>query len=148
MGGVDKVVEVVEETVETNVSEDAVTQCLKEIYELNTEMKTLWNKQLAKVKQMEKLLKKNQKLANKMKNKKSKPKREPSGFAKPTPISEELCTFLKKPLGTEMARTEVTKFLTNYIKENKRVIVPDSKLKKLLKVQKDDKVTYFNLQKF
>merc|ERR1711907_319402 len=139
----DKVVEVVEETVETNVSEDAVSQCLKEIYELNTEMKTLWTKQLAKVKQMEKLLKKNQKLANKMKNKKSKPKREPSGFAKPTPISEELSTFLKKPLGTEMARTEVTKFLTNYIKENKlqyeedkRVIVPDSKLKNYLKFKK------------
>ena len=82
-------------------------------------------------------------------------KKEPSGFAKPTPISEELCAFLSKPLGTEMARTEVTKYLTSYIKthdlqypEDKRKIKPDAKLKKLLNLKKDDQVTYFNLQKY
>ena len=84
-----------------------------------------------------------------------KPKRAPSGFAKPSVISAELCEFLGKPSGTEIARTDVTKFLTQYIKknelqqpENKRVIVPDEKLKKLLKVTPTDIVTYFNLQKF
>ena len=71
--------------------------------------------------------------------------RAPSGFAKPTLISDELCSFLGKPVGTEMARTEVTKSITAYIKEhslqhaeNKRRIMPDSALASLLNV--DDSV--------
>ena len=85
----------------------------------------------------------------------NKPKRAPSGFAKPALISDELCAFLEQPKGTEMARTEVTKHLTKYIKEhslqdqaNKRKILPDKKLGKLLNVGKNDEVTYFNLQKY
>ncbi len=83
-------------------------------------------------------------------------KRAPSGFAKPTKISDSLCSFLGVPSGTEMARTEVTKYLTKYIKEhqlqdqaNKRIINCDSKLTSLLNVKPtDDAVTYFNLQRF
>ena len=92
---------------------------------------------------------------NRRKKEASRKKRAPSGFAKPTVISEALCTFLGKPQGTEMARTEVTKHLTTYIKEhnlqdpqNKRTILPDKKLQKLLQTKKDDEVTYFNLQKY
>ena len=84
-----------------------------------------------------------------------KPKRAPSGFAKPALISDELCAFLGTPKGTEMARTEVTKHLTQYIKNNslqdqanRRKIIPDKKLGKLLGVGKEDEVTYFNLQKY
>ena len=83
------------------------------------------------------------------------PKRAPSGFAKPALISPELCSFLGQPTGTEMARTEVTKHLTSYIKEhnlqdqaNKRKIIPDAALKKLLNVKASDELTYFNLQKY
>ena len=82
-------------------------------------------------------------------------KRQPSGFAKPALISDDLCSFLGVESGTEMARTEVTKHLTTYIKEhnlqdqeNKRKILPDSALQKLLKTTSTDEVTYFNLQKF
>jgi chromatin remodeling complex protein RSC6 len=83
-------------------------------------------------------------------------KRAPSGFAKPTKISDSLCNFLGVPSGSEMARTEVTKYLTKYIKEhqlqdqaNKRIINCDSKLTSLLNVKPtDDAVTYFNLQRF
>jgi len=85
----------------------------------------------------------------------SKPPRAPSGFAKPTLISDELCTFLGKPSGTEMARTEVTKSITAYIKEhslqhadNKRRIMPDTALKSLLNVDDTTELTYFNLQKY
>ena len=85
----------------------------------------------------------------------NKPKRPPSGFAKPALISSELCSFLKVAPGSEMARTEVTKHLTNYIKEqnlqdqaNKRRILPDTALQKLLHVESGDEVTYFNLQKY
>ena len=85
----------------------------------------------------------------------NKPKRAPSGFAKPALISSELCSFLGKPQGTEMARTEVTKYLTDYIrdrklqdKENRRKIVPNKELKKLLNVKSGEELTYFNLQKY
>ena len=81
--------------------------------------------------------------------------RTPSGFAKPTKMSQELCKFLNKPDGTEMARTEVTKFITNYVKEhdlqnpdNRREIKCDTKLKTLLNVDDTVPVTYFNLQKY
>ena len=81
--------------------------------------------------------------------------RAPSGFAKPTLISDDLCAFLGKPSGTEMARTEVTKSITAYIKEhslqnaeNKRRIMPDTALKSLLNVDDTTELTYFNLQKY
>ena len=84
-----------------------------------------------------------------------KQKRAPSGFAKPTIISDELCEFLGKDHGSEMARTEVTKELTKYIKQynlqdekDRRKILPDPKLKKLLYIQDGQEVTYFNLQKY
>ena len=81
--------------------------------------------------------------------------RAPSGFAKPTIISDELCNFLGKPIGTEVARTEVTKFLSLYIKEhklqdtvNKKVIHPDAKLKALLNCSESDELTFFTIQKY
>jgi chromatin remodeling complex protein RSC6 len=81
--------------------------------------------------------------------------RAPSGFVKPTRISDELATFLAKPAGTEMARTEVTRDINKYIREhnlqdkaNGRQINPDSKLAGLLKVAKTDVLTYFNLQRY
>ena len=81
--------------------------------------------------------------------------RAPSGFVKPTRISDELAKFLEKPAGSEMARTEVTRDINNYIrknqlqdKENGRKINPDAKLAALLKLKKTDELTYFNLQKY
>jgi upstream activation factor subunit UAF30 len=81
--------------------------------------------------------------------------RAPSGFVKPTKISDELALFLKKEKGTEMARTDVTREINAYIRENKlqdqdngRKIIPDTKLAALLKLKKTDELTYFNLQKY
>jgi upstream activation factor subunit UAF30 len=81
--------------------------------------------------------------------------RAPSGFVKPTRISDELAKFLEKPAGSEMARTEVTRDINAYIrknqlqdKENGRKINPDAKLAALLKLKKSDELTYFNLQKY
>ena len=88
------------------------------------------------------------------KNKK-KGNRAPSGFVKPTKITSELADFLGREHGTLMARTEVTKQMTEYIrthslqdKKNGRVILPDAKLRKLLKLTDKDSLTYFNLQKY
>lgn len=81
--------------------------------------------------------------------------RKPSGFIKPTRISDELAGFLNKPVGSEMARTDVTKDITEYIrnnnlqdKQNGRQINPDSKLMSLLKIPSGEVLTYFNLQRF
>ncbi len=81
--------------------------------------------------------------------------RSPSGFVKPTRISDELASFLSKPSGTEMARTDVTRDINKYIrehglqdKENGRKINPDSKLSSLLKVGESETLTYFNLQRY
>lgn len=96
------------------------------------------------------------------------PKRKPSGFASPVVVSDELYSFLSKygvKRGEPIARTSVTKFITQYIREHnlqnpeyKREIVPDSTLKKLFgpaiehKVADDPKspkiYTYLKLQKY
>jgi chromatin remodeling complex protein RSC6 len=81
--------------------------------------------------------------------------RRPSGFLRPNRISNELAKFLGKPLGTEMLRTDVSRLINRYIQTNKlqdpqngRIINPDSKLRSLLNLGKDDEVTYFNLQRY
>jgi chromatin remodeling complex protein RSC6 len=93
------------------------------------------------------------KSSNKRKNKNA--TRAPSGFVKPTLISDQLADFLGKPHGSLLARTDVTREINAYIRANKlqdsangRKINPDAKLKKLLAVKAEDELTYFNLQKF
>ena len=89
------------------------------------------------------------------KRRKTNVNRAPSGFVKPTLISNELAGFLGKPEGSEMARTDVTREINKYIrtnnlqdKENGRKIIPDKKLTSLLKLKKGDELTYFNLQRY
>jgi upstream activation factor subunit UAF30 len=81
--------------------------------------------------------------------------RKPSGFTAPTRISDELAIFLNKEVGTEMARTAVSKEIHQYIqanglarKDNGRFIIPDDKLRKILKCTKEDEISYFNLQTY
>jgi chromatin remodeling complex protein RSC6 len=89
------------------------------------------------------------------KKKKKSGNRAPSGFVKPTKISDELASFLNKPTGTEMARTEVTREINQYIRANQlqdatngRKINADQKLSTLLHLPAEDELTYFNLQKY
>ena len=153
----------VEQTVTATTDISSIESIELEFLSLATrlqELKTLQSSVVSDLKKLHKTVHRHMK-ENSKKNKKRKnldpnrPKRAPSGFAKPALISVELCSFLGKPEGTEMARTEVTKYLTQYIKEhklqdeaNRRKILPDKQLQQLLNVGKGDEVTYFNLQKY
>ena len=84
-----------------------------------------------------------------------KPKREPSGFAKPALISDAMAKFLGEKKGISLARTDVTKRISQYIKKhnlqnpaNKREIFPNKELRSLLHVPQADLLTFFNLQKY
>ncbi len=110
-----------------------------------------------KIKLVEKKVNKKVRQLEKENNKnKNKGNRNPSGFANPTKISSELCAFMKIPNGSQVARTEVTKHIIQYIKdnnlqskENAKLIAPNNKLKKLLNVKEsDDPLSYFNIQRY
>ena len=108
------------------------------------------------LKSLEKTVKKEIKQHKKdVSKKQSKGNRKPSGFAEASPISNDLCDFMGKDHGTQCARTDVTKFICNYIRlnsltnnENKREIKPDNKLKSLLGTDDTTVITYFNIQRF
>ena len=77
----------------------------------------------------------------------------PSAITEPTLISDQLATFLKRPSGTRMLRTEVTKELYKYINDhnlqnqNKKMIInTDEDLAKLLDIDQKQELTYFKLQ--
>ena len=89
----------------------------------------------------------------------NRPKRAPSGFAVPSKISSEMCSFLGLSKGTELSRTDVTRKLTAYIRDknlqvptNRRSFVPDKALGSILgplqEVDKEKGYTYFNLQRY
>lgn len=108
-------------------------------------------------KTLEKIVAREVKNAQKASSRKKKASgnRQPSGFVKPTRISDELARFLGKTIGTEMARTEVSKEINAYIRTNGlqdpangRKINADTKLSTLLKLNKEDELTYFNLQRY
>ena len=125
---------------------------------------TLFKMQISDIQQQIRTVEKNVKKELKSikrdnKNDNPKNKRIPSGFAKPTKVTGELCKFMNRPEGTEIARTEVTKALSTYIKTNnlvehsnnfKNKIVPDQKLMELLGLNHEELngLTYFTLQKY
>jgi chromatin remodeling complex protein RSC6 len=95
------------------------------------------------------------KLVEKTERKRANARTQPSGFAKPTKISDEMCDFLGVPRGTELSRTDVTRKINAYVKEhnlnkpdNKRIILPDPKLKKILGVTGNEEVSFFVLQRY
>lgn len=143
------------ESTETNdsVLAESFTQFLSKLQALATQMNALKTEFRALEKRATRELKTAQKINAKRKRKSG--NRSPSGFVKPTLISDELAKFLSKPTGTEMARTEVTREINGYIrahnlqdKTNGRKINPDQQLATLLKIQSGDELTYFNLQRY
>jgi upstream activation factor subunit UAF30 len=137
---------------EASISAQSV-EFMAKLNQLSVIVSSLKNEYRSLEKKFNRELKVAQKANSKRKRKSG--NRAPSGFVKPTRISDELAKFLEKPTGTEMARTDVTREINKYIrahdlqdKENGRKINPDTKLSSLLKLKKTDELTYFNLQKF
>lgn len=138
-----------QETATSNEFTDFMTklqQLSAMIHTLKGEFRSIEKKAIRDMKNVEK--------AN-AKRKKKNVNRAPSGFVKPTPITQELASFLGKSAGTEMARTEVTREINAYIRENKlqdksngRIINADTKLSALLKIPTGQELTYFNLQRY
>ena len=132
---------------------DASIEFLAKLQQISSLISTLKTEYKTLEKKWSRELKASQKLCSKKKRKTG--NRAPSGFVKPTKISNELATFLDKPIGSEMARTEVTRDINKYIRSNNlqdttngRKINADSKLAALLKLKKTDELTYFNLQRY
>jgi len=113
---------------------------------------------ISEAKRMEKKATKLQKVADKRRRRRApvegeegKPPRV-SIFQVPTNISPALCAFMGRPSGSQESRSNVTKYITTYVKDNnlknKHDINADAKLLTLLGLKAEDKLTYFNLQKY
>lgn len=147
-------------TAATAPVEDAQLDTLKDFAEFQVRLagiRTNLSNLLQDFKQLQKKTERDLKNAQKNSNKRKRKTttRQPSGFVKPTLISNELADFLGKAHGSELARTEVTREINSYIRANKlqdpsngRRILADEKLKKLLSLTSTDELTYFNLQKY
>ena len=147
-------------TNEENNQSTIICQSFSTINDSITLFKMQLNSLQQHIRTLEKQVRKEIKSATKVLKTKDKPKKPkaPSGFAKPTKVTKELCEFMEKPEGTEIARTEVTKTLSQYIQANnlqekgensKNRINPDAKLKNLLGLSDDEteNLTYFTIQK-
>jgi chromatin remodeling complex protein RSC6 len=146
---------IINEQLDEQVGNELFVQ-FEEIVNGLTIVKTQINNLQQNLKLLEKNVKKQMKgLKKEVTKNKNKGNRKPSGFAKPSKVTKELCEFMNKNEGTEIARTEVTKALVAYIKENKlenesnsKIITPDEKLKFLLGLEDGQELTYFNIQKY
>ena len=137
------------------------------INKLVTKIETIKNKMIDQKKNMEEItneIKSFEKSLMKLVKKFTKPekavnadgKKKKSGFAVPVKVSDDLCEFMGQPKGSLIARTEVTKYVNMYIKEQglnnaleKRFIVPNDALWKLLGEEaRGQELTHFTLQKY
>lgn len=144
------------EEVKEDVVEDkeVVEDVFKVLVDKISSLTTLNKEIQVALKQVSKDYDKLKKIVDKIQKKRENARKSPSGFAKPNKISEELCDFIGVPHGTEKSRTDITRFINSYVKEhnlnkpdNKRIILPDDKLKKILNVKEGDVVTFFVLQR-
>lgn len=162
-------VEELAKVVDVTVNEPSdIVAPVEDVYNYSTEfshllgqLKTLQNtlKELTVyTSKLEKRVSKDQRLLQKRVNGKRRRKTNsdsPSGFAKPGPVSDELRSFLKLDKDELISRTNVTKRINQYCKDNglqnekdKRILNADKTLMKLLRLKKGEELTFFNLQKY
>ena len=114
--------------------ENTLNSQMKDMKKMVKDLKTIKREYNKKTKELTKQIKQ----AGKKKKNKDLPKREPTGFNKPSNISLQLANFLNVPEDILLARTQVTKLVTQYIKDNdlrdkqnKRKILPNKQLQEL-----------------
>lgn len=134
----------------TGATENVLSNIIDKVNSLSAAIKEIQTN----LKVLSKEYDKQQKIIEKAQKKRQNAKNSPSGFAKPNKISDELCDFIGVPHGTEKSRTDITRLINAYVKEhnlnkpeNKRFILPDDKLKKILNVGESEEINYFILQK-
>lgn len=137
-------------TENTSAIENSIQLLVDKISSLAVLIKDIQSSIKPVVKEHDKL----RKIVDRIQKKRDNARKSPSGFAKPNKISNELCDFIGVPHGTEKSRTEITRYINAYVKEhnlnkptNRRIILPDEKLKKILKTTNDEEVTFFILQR-
>ena len=141
--------------------QDVVDNYADEFTHLTTQLRSLMGtlKELtAYTQKLEKRVARDQKAVQKRvngKRRRAPGSGQPSGFSKPGPVSDELRAFLKLGKDELVARTEVTKRINAYCKakglqgeKDKRILKADTTLRKLLRLGKNDELTFFNLQKY
>ena len=154
---------VTEAPVQTDVPVASLTPYLEDFTSLVGELDSAMNTIRAlkvRIQKLEKTVHRDHKaIAKKLQKKGPRKPRDPnapkSGFAKEGPVSDELRKFLGLKKDDLISRTDVTKRIHDYCKSknlqnpaDKRHIKADASLRKLLKMSKDDDLTFFNLQKF
>jgi chromatin remodeling complex protein RSC6 len=145
--------EVAEQVLEESSTELLFNKAINQFQDIQNAMKTLHSNLKVLQKEILKERKESKKKESKIK-KKSDKKKSPSGFAKPSPISSDLASFLGLSVSEQIARTDVTSKVIAYVKahnlqnpENKKQILPDAKLGAILQ-SGNDVVTFFNLQTY
>jgi len=129
---------------------------IQRIESLEVALQTLKKTAEIAVSEIKSLKKQAKKIKVNKQKKEFKGERKPHGFAVPSTTSDEMCVFMGVAPGTNISRTDVTKRLTEYIKEknlqnpkNKRQIIPDETFLNILgKEAKDVFLTHFTMQKY
>ena len=107
---------------------------------------------------MIRLKKDSHKVSNMKRRNPNRAKNNSSGFMKPVKISKDMTKFTGWDASELKSRVDVTRYICNYVKEHdlqnpadRRQIVPDKKLRNLLKLDKaalkEEPLTYYSLQK-
>jgi len=149
------------------VSSDALLASLSEkLKALSTELSARVREAMKGVQEAAKLAKKEARDSKKKKRKNPEDmtpeerkvweaRRANNAFLVQKPLTDELCAFMGLGPDSKRSQTEVTKFISEYVKAHscfdptfKRRIIPNSALAKLLRVGDKEEVTYLNLQSF
>ena len=116
---------------------------MKEIMEMRKEIKNLT-----------KMVRKIAKVQDDPDGSKAKVRAANTGFNKPSKVTKDLTDFMGLSEGTEVSRTDVTRFVKQYVKdkglshpEDGRKIIQDEPLKKLLQTPQGETLSYMTLQK-
>ena len=141
----DEVVADVPVTGDEKDAQNAVEDPMKNLQEKIVAVTGLFKEIQAGLKGVSRDYDKLRKIVEKIQKKRENARKSPSGFAKPNKISNELCDFIGVPHGTEKSRTDITRYINSYVKEhnlnkptNRRVILPDEKLKAILNIKEGE----------